>query len=107
MTGVAELTMSFAGNASLIASKASGLLLLTVPAIYPNEQKRGHPPNEEIEKLNQKIEDGEKKLRRLKHEEKMLQHRAKQLTRNERTHRLCIRGAALENLKIPIDPHGA
>lgn len=53
--------------------------------------------NEEIEKLNQKIEDGEKKLRRLKHEEKILQNRAKQLTRNERTHRLCTRGAALES----------
>lgn len=53
--------------------------------------------NEEIEKINQKIEDGEKKLRRLKHEEKILQNRAKQLTRNERTHRLCTRGAALES----------
>lgn len=53
--------------------------------------------NEEIEKLNQKIENGEKKLRRLKQEEKILQNRAKQLTRNERTHRLCTRGAALES----------
>ena len=53
--------------------------------------------NEEIEKINQKIEDGEKKLHRLKHEEKILQNRAKQLTRNERTHRLCTRGAALES----------
>ena len=53
--------------------------------------------NEEIEKLNQKIEDGERKLRRLKQEEKILQNRAKQLTRNERTHRLCTRGAALES----------
>jgi len=53
--------------------------------------------NEDIEKLNQKIEDGEKKLRRLKHEEKILQNRAKQLTRSDRTHRLCTRGAALES----------
>ena len=50
-----------------------------------------------LEKLNQEIEKGEKKLRRLEHEEKILQHRAKQLTRNERTHRLCTRGAALES----------
>lgn len=53
--------------------------------------------NEDIEKLNQKIEDREKKLRRLKHEEKILQNRAKQLTRSDRTHRLCTRGAALES----------
>ena len=53
--------------------------------------------NEEIEKINQKIEDEEKKLRRLKQEEKILQNRARQLTRNERTHRLCTRGAALES----------
>ena len=53
--------------------------------------------NEKLEKLNQEIEKGEKKLRRLKHEEKILQNRAKQLTRNERTHRLCTRGAALES----------
>ncbi|MEH2930050.1 DUF3847 domain-containing protein [Candidatus Ventrimonas sp. KK005] len=46
--------------------------------------------NEKLEKLNQTIEKGEKKLRRL-------QHQAKQLTRNERTHRLCTRGAALES----------
>ena len=53
--------------------------------------------NDKLEKLNQEIEKGEKKLRRLKHEEKILQNRAKQLTRNERTHRLCTRGAALES----------
>ena len=53
--------------------------------------------NEKLEKLNQTIEKGGKKLRRLEHEEKMLQHQAKQLTRNERTHRLCTRGAALES----------
>ena len=29
--------------------------------------------------------------------EKILQNRAKQLTRNERTHRFCTRGAALES----------
>lgn len=52
--------------------------------------------NDKLEKLNQEIEKGEKKLRRLKHEEKILQNRAKQLTRNERTHRLCTRGAELE-----------
>lgn len=56
--------------------------------------------NDKLEKLNQEIEKGEKKLRRLKHEEKILQNRAKQLTRNERTHRLCTRGAMLESFLI-------
>lgn len=53
--------------------------------------------NDKLEKLNQEIEKGEKKLRRLEQEEKILQNRAKQLTRSERTHRLCTRGAALES----------
>ncbi len=48
--------------------------------------------NDKLEILNQEIEKGEKKLHRLEHEEKILQHRAKQLTRSERTHRLCTRG---------------
>ena len=32
--------------------------------------------NDKLEKLNQEIEKGEKKLRRLKHEEKILQNRS-------------------------------
>ena len=51
--------------------------------------------NDKLEKLNQEIEKGKKKLHRLEHEEKILQNRAKQLTRNKRTHRLCTREAAL------------
>lgn len=53
--------------------------------------------NEKLEKLNREIERSEAKLRRAQHEEKMLQHQMKQLTRKERTHRLCIRGAMLES----------
>lgn len=53
--------------------------------------------NEKLEKLNREIERSELKLRRAQHEEKMLQHQMKQLTRKERTHRLCIRGAMLES----------
>lgn len=52
--------------------------------------------NEKLEKLNREIEKSEAKLRRAQHEEKMLQHQMKQLTRKERTHRLCTRGAMLE-----------
>ncbi len=53
--------------------------------------------NEKLEKLNREIEKSEAKLRRAQHEEKMLQHQMKQLTRKERTHRLCTRGAMLES----------
>ena len=38
----------------------------------------------------------EAKLRRAQHEEKILEHQIKTLTRKERTHRLCTRGAELE-----------
>ena len=53
--------------------------------------------NEKLEKLNQQIAQGEAKLRRAQHEEKILAHQIKQLTRKERTHRLCTRGAMLES----------
>ena len=45
--------------------------------------------NEKLEKLNQEIAKGEARLRRAQHEEKILEHQVKQLTRKERTHRLC------------------
>ena len=53
--------------------------------------------NEKLEKLNQQIAQGEAKLRRAQHEEKILAHQIKQLTRKERTHRLCTRGGMLES----------
>ena len=52
--------------------------------------------SEKLEKLNQEIEKTEAKLRRAQHEEKILGHQIKTLTRKERTHRLCTRGAELE-----------
>ena len=52
--------------------------------------------NEKLEKLNQEIEKTEAKLRRAQHEEKILEYQRKTLTRKERTHRLCTRGAELE-----------
>ena len=45
--------------------------------------------NEKLEKLNQEIAKGEARLRRAQHEQKILEHQMKQLTRKERTHRLC------------------
>ena len=39
----------------------------------------------------------EKKLRKAINDEKALQHQLKQLTRKERTHRLCTRGGMLES----------
>lgn len=53
--------------------------------------------NEKLEKLNQEIEKTEARLRRAQHEEKILEHLRKTLTRKERTHRLCTRAAMLEN----------
>ena len=52
--------------------------------------------NDKLAKLNQEIEKTEAKLRRAQHEEKILEHQRKALTRRERTHRLCTRGAELE-----------
>ena len=49
--------------------------------------------SEKLEKLNQEIEKTEAKLRRAQHEEKILEHQIKTLTRKERTHRLCTRGS--------------
>ncbi|MSC84894.1 DUF3847 domain-containing protein [Eubacterium sp. am_0171] len=50
-----------------------------------------------MEKLNEQIAKGEAKLRRAQHEEKILQHQIKMLTRKEQTHRLCTRRAMLES----------
>lgn len=57
--------------------------------------------SEKLEKLNQEIEKTEAKLRRAQHEEKILEHQIKTLTRKERTHRLCTRGAELERYLPP------
>ena len=56
--------------------------------------------NERLEKLNQQLAKGEARLRRAQHEEKILEHQLKQLTRKERTHRLCTRGAMLESFLL-------
>ena len=53
-------------------------------------------PNEQLEKLKQQKYVAEKKLTAAKHREKQLQHELKQLTRSERTHRLCTRAGMLE-----------
>ena len=53
-------------------------------------------PNEPLEKLKQQKYVAEKKLTAAKHREKQLQHELKQLTRSERTHRLCTRAGMLE-----------
>ena len=55
-------------------------------------------PNEELEKLKQKQHRLEKKLTAATHKEKQLEHKLKQLTRSERTHRLCTRAGMLEKL---------
>ena len=58
------------------------------------------PETSKLEKLNWELEKSEKKLRKAINDEKALQHQLKQLTRKERTHRLCTRGAMLESFLI-------
>ena len=55
------------------------------------------PDTSKLEKLNQELEKSEKKLRKVINDEKALQHQLKQLTRKERTYRLCTRGDMLES----------
>ncbi len=55
------------------------------------------PDTSKLEKLNKELEKSEKKLRKAINDEKALQHQLKQLTRKERTHRLCTRGGMLES----------
>ena len=50
------------------------------------------PDTSKLGKLNRELEKSEKKLRKAINDEKALQHQLKQLTRKERTHRLCTRG---------------
>lgn len=58
--------------------------------------------SEELEKLRHKQYVAERKLTAAKHKEKRLQNELKQLTRSERTHRLCTRAGMLETfLKEP------
>ena len=52
--------------------------------------------SEELEKLRHKQCIAERKLTAAKHKEKQLEHKLKQLTRSERTHRLCTRAGMLE-----------
>ena len=53
--------------------------------------------NEKLEKLNRELAQGEARLRRAQHEEKILERQMKQLTRKEQTHRLCTPGGMLES----------
>lgn len=52
--------------------------------------------NEELEKLKHEQYVAERKLTAAKHKEKRLESEIKQLTRSERTHRLCTRAGMLE-----------
>ena len=56
------------------------------------------PETSKLEKLNWELEKSEKKLRKAINDEKALQYQLKQLTRKERTHRLCTRGGMLESI---------
>lgn len=53
-------------------------------------------PNVKLEKLKHEQYVAERKLTAAKHKEKRLESEIKQLTRSERTHRLCTRAGMLE-----------
>ena len=53
-------------------------------------------PSEKLEKLKHDQYVAERKLTAAKHREKRLESEIKQLTRSERTHRLCTRAGMLE-----------
>ena len=57
--------------------------------------------NEKLEKLNWELAKGEARLRRAQHEEKILEHQMKQLTRKERTHRSAPEGLCWKFLIRP------
>ena len=67
-----------------------------VAFVLPIIRKEKLPVSEELEKLKQQQHKLEKKLTAAKHKEKQLEHKLKQLTRSERTHRLCTRAGMLE-----------
>ena len=59
-------------------------------------------PNKKLEKLKHEQYVAERKLTAAKHREKRLESEIKQLTRSERTHRLCTRAGMMETfLKEP------
>ena len=60
------------------------------------------PETSKLEKLNRELEKSEKKLRKAINDEKALQHQLKQLTRKERTHRLCTRAVSYTHLIEPL-----
>ena len=67
-----------------------------VSFVLPIIRKEKLPVSEELEKLKHKQYVAERKLTAAKHKEKRLQSELKQLTRSERTHRLCTRAGMLE-----------
>ena len=74
-----------------------------VAFVLPIMAKGADPlPNEKLEKLKHEQYVAERKLTAAKHREKRLESEIKQLTRSERTHRLCTRAGMLETfLKEP------
>jgi hypothetical protein len=68
-----------------------------VAFVLPIIAKGADPmPNEKLEKLKHEQYVAERKLTAAKHREKRLESEIKQLTRSERTHRLCTRAGMLE-----------
>ncbi len=56
--------------------------------------------NKKIDQLKLERSKAEKQLLAVQHKEKYLESQVKQLTRKERTHRLCTRGGMLESFLI-------
>ena len=52
--------------------------------------------SKKLDRMKDQKEKAEQKLRYYQHQEKMLEHRIRDLPRKARTHRLCTRGGMLE-----------
>ena len=56
--------------------------------------------SQNLAQLKHQKAKAENQLHAARHKEKYLEHKVKQLTRSERTHRLCTRGGMLESFLI-------
>lgn len=56
--------------------------------------------NKKLDQMKHQKEKAEQKFRYYQYQEKLLEHRIPELTRESRTHRLCTRGGMLESFLI-------
>ena len=83
-----------AGRLNALNRKKLGAFLL------PKIREEDYTMSEKLDKLWQERDKAERHLRKAANDEKALAHEMARLTRAERTHRLCTRGAGQQHLLI-------